>query len=159
MAKFARKGKGGTPAISTASLPDIVFMLLFFFMTVTTMKEVDLKVKIEKPKATEVKKIENKALVKYINIGVPIKKYQSKFGKEPIIQLNDAFAKVRDVVPWVDAVRADMDAENRSKMTTALKIDKNAKMGIVTDVKQELRKAKALKITYIADKTTQEDFY
>lgn len=158
MAKFARKGKGGTPVISTASLPDIVFMLLFFFMTVTTMKEVDLKVQIHKAKATEVKKIENKALVKYINIGIPILKYQGKFGKEPIIQLNDAFANVHDIGPWVDGVRSDMDAENRSKMTTALKIDKNAKMGIVTDVKQELRKAKALKITYIADKTSKEDF-
>ncbi|MCD6556520.1 MAG: biopolymer transporter ExbD [Bacteroidales bacterium] len=158
MAKFARKGKGGTPAISTASLPDIVFMLLFFFMTVTTMKETDLKVTIHKAHATEVKKIENKALVKYINIGVPIKTYQSKFGKEPIIQLNDAFASVGDIGPWVDAVRGDMDAENRSKMTTALKIDKNARMGIVTDVKQELRRAKALKITYIADKTTKENF-
>jgi biopolymer transport protein ExbD len=157
MAKFARKGKGGTPAISTASLPDIVFMLLFFFMTVTTMKEIDLKVDIEKPKATEVKKIENKALVKYINIGVPKTKYQAKFGKEPIIQLNDAFAGIGDIGPWVDAVRGDMNAENRSKMTTALKIDKHAKMGIVTDVKQELRKAKALKITYIADKTTKDD--
>ncbi len=159
MAKFARKGKGGTPAISTASLPDIVFMLLFFFMTVTTMKEVDLKVIIKKPHATEVKKLQNKSLVKYINIGVPIAKYQSKFGKEPIIQLNDAFANVSDIGPWVDAVRGDMDAENRSKMTTALRIDKNARMGIVTDVKQELRKAKALKITYIADKTTKKDFF
>ncbi len=158
MAKFARKGKGGTPPISTASLPDIVFMLLFFFMTVTTMKEVDLKVDIVKARATEVKKIENKALVKYINIGVPKKKYQAKFGKEPIIQLNDGFAGIGDIGPWVDAVRSDMDAENRTKMTTALKIDKNAEMGIVTDVKQELRKAKALKITYIADKTTKKDF-
>jgi len=158
MAKFARKGKGGTPAISTASLPDIVFMLLFFFMTVTTMKEIDLKVTIHKTHATEVKKIENKALVKYINIGVPKTELQSKFGKEPIIQLNDAFASVGDIGPWVDGVRGDMDADNRSKMTTALKIDKNARMGIVTDVKQELRKAKALKITYIADKTTKEDF-
>ncbi len=159
MATFARKGKGGTPAISTASLPDIVFMLLFFFMTVTTMKEIDLKVTIHKAKATEVKKLENKAAVKYINIGVPILQYQSKFGKEPIIQLNDAFASVSDIGPWVDAVRGDMDAINRSKMTTALKIDKNARMGIVTDVKQELRKAKALKITYIADKTTLDDFF
>ncbi len=159
MAKFARKGKGAMPAISTASLPDIVFMLLFFFMTVTTMKEVDLKVTIKKAKATEVKKIENKSLVKYINIGIPIRQYQAKFGKEPIIQLNDAFAGITDIGPWVDGVRGDMDASNRSKMTTALKIDKNAQMGIVTDVKQELRKAKALKITYIADKTTLNDFY
>ena len=92
-------------------------------------------------------KIENKSLVKYINIGIPIRQYQAKFGKEPIIQLNDAFAGITDIGPWVDGVRGDMDASNRSKMTTALKIDKNAQMGIVTDVKQELRKAKALKIT------------
>ncbi len=158
MGKFSNKGKKGTPAISTASLPDIVFMLLFFFMTVTTMKETDLKVKITKTKATEVKKIENKALVKYINIGPPIAKYQAIYGNEAMIQLNDQFAKVRDVGPWVNAVRGKMDPSQRSKMTTALKVDKTAKMGVITDVKQELRKAKALKITYIADKTTKDNF-
>ena len=159
MAKFAIKGKKGTPAISTASLPDIVFMLLFFFMTVTTMKEVDLKIQITKPKATEVKKLENKSLVKYVNIGPPKKEYKAKYGNEAVIQLNDAFARVRDIGPWVDAERKLMDADNRSKMTTALKIHNQVTMGIVTDIKQELRKAKALKITYIADKTTQEDFF
>jgi biopolymer transport protein ExbD len=158
MAKFRKKGSKETPAISTASLPDIVFMLLFFFMTVTTMKDAELFVTIQKPKVTEVKKLENKSLVKYINVGPPIDKYQAKYGVEPIIQLNDAFARVRDVGPWVNAERELMDAGNRSKMTTALKIHSNAKMGIVTDIKQELRKATALKITYIADKTTVEDF-
>ncbi len=158
MAKFAKKGKKGTPAISTASLPDIVFMLLFFFMTVTTMKEMDLKIKVAKPEATEVKKLENKSLVKYVNVGPPIKQYQQKYGKEPVIQLNDGFAKVRDIGAWVDGERASMDPANRNKMTTALKIHKNARMGIITDIKQELRKAKALKITYIADKTTKGNF-
>lgn len=156
MAKFAKKGKNRTPAISTASLPDIVFMLLFFFMTVTTMKEVDLKVKLRQPAATEVKKLVNKALVKYIYIGPPKEKFQAKFGIEAIIQLNDQFAKVRDVGPWVNAERGQMEASNRSKMTTALKVHQTAKMGIVTDVKQELRKVKALKITYLADKTTDQ---
>jgi len=158
MGKFSKGGKKSIPAISTASLPDIVFMLLFFFMTVTTMKETDLKVRITKPKATEVKKLENKNLVKYINIGPPINKYKAKYGNEAMIQLNDQFAKVRDVGPWVNAERVKMDPANRAKMVTALKVDKTAKMGIVTDVKQELRKAKALKITYIADKTTNDMF-
>ncbi len=156
MAKFAKKGNKRTPAISTASLPDIVFMLLFFFMTVTTMKEVDLKIDIKQPNATEVKKLENKALVKYIYIGSPKPKYQAKFGGKAIIQLNDQFARVRDIGSWVDAERMQMVALNRSKMTTALKVDRNAKMGMITDVKQELRKAKALKITYLADKTTEK---
>jgi biopolymer transport protein ExbD len=159
MAKFSRKGKKNTPPISTASLPDIVFMLLFFFMTVTTMKEVEYKVKITNPKATEVKKLENKSLVAYIYVGVPFKEYQSKYGKEAIIQLNDVFARLRDIGPYINAFRESLDAENRTKMTTALKIDKGTRMGIVTDIKQELRKVKALKITYISDKTALEDFY
>ncbi len=159
MAKFRKEGTKSTPAISTASLPDIVFMLLFFFMTVTTMKEVDLKVQIHNPKATEVKKLENKSLISYIYVGAPIDKYRTKFGNEAIIQLDDAFANVRDIGPYIAAQRAAMDAENRSKMTTALRIDKGTKMGIVTDIKQELRKAKALKITYTADKVSEKDFF
>ena len=158
MAKFAKKGNKRTPGISTASLPDIVFMLLFFFMTVTTMKEVDLMVTVRNAKATEVKKLENKSLISYIYVGSPTAKYSAKHGKEAVIQLNDAFASVRKIGEYIDAERAAMDAENRSKMTTALKIDKDTKMGIVTDIKQELRKAKALKITYTADKISKEDF-
>ncbi len=159
MAKFRKEGTKGTPAISTASLPDIVFMLLFFFMTVTTMKEVDLKVQVKNPKATEVKKLENKSSISYIYVGPPIQKYKAKYGNEAIIQLNDVFAKVRDIGPYVNAERMSMDASNRAKMTTALRIDKGTKMGIVTDIKQELRRAKALKITYTADKVSQKDFF
>jgi len=159
MSKFSRKGKKNTPAISTASLPDIVFMLLFFFMTVTTLKEVEYKVKIENPKATEVKKLENKSLAAYIYVGIPFKEFQSKYGKEPIIQLNDVFANINDIGPYINAFRESLDGESRTKMTTALKIDKNCNMGIVTDIKQELRSVKALKITYISDKTTLEDFH
>jgi len=159
MSKFNKKGMRNAPAISTASLPDIVFMLLFFFMTVTSLKEIEFKVQIINPKVTEVKKLENKSLAAYIYVGVPIIKYQAKYGKEPIIQLNDVFANLRDIGPYINAFRESLDAENRSKMTTALKIDKDCTMGIVTDIKQELRSVKALKITYISDKTTLEELY
>ena len=115
--------------------------------------------KVRNVKATEVKKLENKSQISYIYVGAPTTKYQAKHGKTAVIQLNDAFAKVRDIGQYIAAQRAGMDAENRSKMTTALRIDKNTKMGIVTDIKQELRKAKALKITYTADMTSKEDFY
>ena len=71
MSKFKDKGSGGTPAISTASLPDIIFMLLFFFMVTTVMREVDPLVKVTLPEATEVTKLEDKALVDYIYIGPP----------------------------------------------------------------------------------------
>ena len=105
MAKFKKKSDGGTPAISTASLPDIVFMLLFFFMVATKMRETTLKVQVTTPSVTEVDKIENKSLVSYIYIGKPIKKLQAKFGTAPRIQLNDAFATKEDIFTWVNTER------------------------------------------------------
>lgn len=158
MSKFKTKGDKGTPAISTASLPDIVFMLLFFFMTVTTMKEVELKVKTVIPDATEVKKLENKSLISYIYVGPPKEQFQAKLGNNSVIQLNDEFADVKDIFAYIEAERGAMDASDRAKMTTALKIDKTALMGVVVDIKQELRKAKALKISYNANKMTTDNY-
>lgn len=82
MSKFKKKSGGGTPAISTASLPDIVFMLLFFFMVTTVMREVTLKVKNEKPFATEIKKLERKSLVTYLYVGKPKDAYAPQLGTE-----------------------------------------------------------------------------
>ncbi|HCQ28854.1 MAG TPA: biopolymer transporter ExbD [Flavobacteriales bacterium] len=155
MAKFKKKSDGGTPAISTASLPDIVFMLLFFFMVATKMRETTLKVQVTTPSVTEVDKIENKSLVSYIYIGKPIKKLQAKFGTAPRIQLNDAFATKEDIFTWVNTEREKIDESERGKWTVALKVDKKTKMGIVTDVKQELRKANALKINYSSKKVNK----
>lgn len=152
MAKFARKGKGGTPAISTASLPDIVFMLLFFFMVTTVMREVTLKVKISPPEATEIKKLEKKSLVSYIYIGPPIKALIDVYGTEPRIQLNDAYATLKDLPEYIIAEREARDEKEVPFMTTSLKVDQDAKMGIVSDVKQELREMNALKINYSTKK-------
>lgn len=152
MAKFARKGKGGTPAISTASLPDIVFMLLFFFMVTTVMREVTLKVKISPPEATEIRKLEKKSLVSYIYIGPPIKALIDVYGTEPRIQLNDAYATVKDLPEYIIAEREARDEKEVPFMTTSLKVDQDAKMGIVSDVKQELRDMNALKINYSTKK-------
>lgn len=148
MAKFARKGKGGMPAISTASLPDIVFMLLFFFMVSTTMREVDLKISVKLPEASEIKKLEKKSLVSYIYVGVPIKSLQSKYGTEPRLQLNDELSQVSDIIAYISAEREKMDEKDIPFMTTSIKADMEVKMGIITDIKQQLRKASALKINY-----------
>ncbi|MGQ1787696.1 MULTISPECIES: ExbD/TolR family protein [unclassified Saccharicrinis] len=150
MAKFRKKGGKGTPGISTASLPDIVFMLLFFFMVSTTMKEVDLKVKIQVPEATELAKLEKKSLVTYIYVGVPNKKYQGMYGTEPRVQLNDAFATVEDIQSYIAQEREAMKENDRPKMTTSIKADFDCPMGIITEIKQALRKAQALKINYSA---------
>lgn len=153
MSKFKKKKSGGQPPISTASLPDIVFMLLFFFMVTTVMREVTLKVKNDTPKATEINKLERKSLVSYIYIGEPIPSLQSQFGTAARIQLNDAFATKNEIISFVEAERENTDPVEVPLMTFSLKVDKEAKMGIVTDVKQELRKANALKINYSTKKT------
>jgi biopolymer transport protein ExbD len=154
MATF-KKEKKGTPAISTASLPDIVFMLLFFFMVSTTMKEVTMKVQIRSPKATEIEKLEKKSLVTYIYVGQPMKQYRSIFGSEPRIQLNDAFATIDDIQSYIVQERESMKESDRPKMTTSIKGDYDCPMGIITDIKQALRKAQALKINYSTLKGTE----
>ncbi|MFH2143152.1 MAG: biopolymer transporter ExbD [Bacteroidota bacterium] len=153
MAKFNRKNKGGTPEISTASLPDIIFMLLFFFMVTTVMRESTLLIKKPVlPEATEIKKLEKKSLVSYVFVGVPGTKFQSMYGTEPIIQLNDAFKDINDIQDYVANEREKMDETDRNKLTVSLKVDSETKMGIITDIKQELRKAQALKINYSTKK-------
>ncbi|UII77027.1 biopolymer transporter ExbD [Flagellimonas sp. HMM57] len=148
MAKFAKKKDGDLPAVSTASLPDIVFMLLFFFMTVTTMKDSSLLVDNVLPNATEIKKLEKKDRVIYIYVGKPTQEYQKVFGTEPKIQLNDKFASVDEVGSYILAERAKKPQELQNVLTTALKVDKNANMGLITDIKQQLRKVNALKVNY-----------
>ncbi|MAZ93145.1 MAG: biopolymer transporter ExbD [Lentimicrobiaceae bacterium] len=146
MSRFKTKKSKGTAAINTSSLPDIIFMLLFFFMVTTVMREVSLKVKLKLPEATEIQKLERKSLVSYIYIGPPVK--SALYGTNSRIQLNDTFATVDDIQEFVAKEREDRDEADRKFITTSLKIDGITKMGIVTDVKQELRKAGALKINY-----------
>ena len=148
MSKFKPGAKKETPAISTASLPDIVFMLLFFFMVTTTIRDVSLLVKLKLPTATELTKLEKKSLVSYIYVGPPQKQYIKVYGTEPRIQLNDQFSKVSDISDYILAERAARTEAEIPFMVTSLKVDENTKMQIVGDIKQELRKAAALHINY-----------
>lgn len=148
MSRFKKKKGNASPALNTASLPDIVFMLLFFFMTTTTMKEVELKVAIRSPEATEVTKLEKKSLVTYIYVGTPMRQYQSKFGTEPRIQLNDQFATVDDIQSYIIQERELMKETDRPLMQVSIKADYDCPMGTITDIKQALRRAQALKINY-----------
>ena len=146
MARFKKEKSGEMPAISTASMPDIIFMLLFFFMVTTTMREVTLKVKVTPPMASEVQKLEKKSLVSFIYIGPPT---QFKiYGTESRIQLNDSFRTVNDIAEFIYVERETRPEADRGLLTTSLKVDKDVKMGVVTDVKQELRKVGAFKINY-----------
>ena len=152
MSKFKKKKGGEIPAVNTASLPDIVFMLLFFFMVATVMRENTLMIENKLPAADQVEKLDKKDLIMYIYAGKPSRNYEGKYGKETRIQLNDKFAEVSDVQAFIASERATKREELIPFLTTALKVDSDASMGVVSDVKQELRKANALKINYTTRK-------
>lgn len=154
MGRFRKKGKGKLPGISTASLPDIIFMLLFFFMVTTVMRETTLIVKVKVPDATEIQKLERKSLVSYIYVGPPLR--GQIFGTESRIQLNDRFAAISEIQNFIVAEREARDEADRGLLTTSLKVDQETKMGIVTDIKQELRKISAFRINYSTRKRIEK---
>ena len=145
MAKLKAKPKRSRPAISTASLPDIIFILLFFFMVVAIIREDNLLVKIIPPEATELQKLNRQDEVNHIYIGEPTNKSR---GTAPRIQLNDAFADVDDIQRFI--------AANPQKHSTNLHVDEQVTMGIVTDVKTELRQANTLKVHYVSKKKIED---
>ncbi|MDO6596451.1 biopolymer transporter ExbD [Oceanihabitans sp. 2_MG-2023] len=152
MSKFKKKKGGEMPAVNTASLPDIVFMLLFFFMVATVMRQNTLMIENKLPQADQIEKLDKKSLVMYIYAGKPSTNYKSQYGNEARIQLNDKFADVSDIAAFIAAERAAKREEEVPFLTTALKVDSDANMGLVTDIKQELRKVNALKINYTTRK-------
>lgn len=149
MSKFNKGEKKGMPELNTSSLPDLVFSLLFFFMCITHMREDTAIVKVVTPGASEVVKLENKSLVTTVLVGKPNDK---KYGVESRIQFNDDFLELENVVPKMTQARQSMKEADQPKMQISMKIDKETKMGIVTELKQELRKAQCLKISYSAKK-------
>lgn len=150
MGRFKKEGSKDTPAINTGSMSDIIFMFLFFFMVITKMREDTLFVKVMPPQASEIQKLGKKSLVSSIYIGVPMKVAQ--YGSEPRIQLNDQFGEPTDIGEFIEKEKQSKSEEDRPFLTTSLKVDQDVKMGIVTDVKQELRKANAFKISYATRK-------
>ena len=153
MSKFGgNNNKKEVPAMSSGSLSDIVFMLLFFFMVTTQLRETENKVQVKVPEASEVVKLERKDLTSYIHIGTPIKSLQAQYGTEARIQLNDSFKTTDDIRDFIAAERESKSEGDRQFMTVSIRADQDVRMGIVTDVKQELRRCSALKIMYSARK-------
>jgi len=152
MARFRKKGKKEVPSINTGSLADLVFILLFFFMVISTMRESQLFVKVVTPRATEVHKIERKSLVSNIYIGPPIN--TAALGTEPRIQLNDQLSDVSDIQAFILAEREARNEADVPFLTTSLKVDRTTRMRIVTAVKQELRQVGAFRLNYSTLKAT-----
>jgi biopolymer transport protein ExbD len=133
--KFEKRRANTKQEIPTASMPDIVFMLLLFFMVTTTLREVDVLVDFKLPEAKAIEKIENKRLISYIWVG--------KSGR---IQINDSIVKLSEVEPIMYAKRQELP-----NVIVSLRIDRGTDMGLVTDIQQELRKAYCLRINYSAN--------
>jgi len=146
MSKF-KKRKKGIPAVNTAALPDIVFMLLFFFMVTTTMRETSLQIETPSlPSATEVKKLEHKSLVSTIYIGkAKDTKYGVGYNK---IQLNDKIASADQVPAFIINARTKVAENEIPFMTTSIKADKQSSVGTIIDIRLKLRDVNALKVSY-----------
>ena len=150
MTKFKKQSARPTAAIGTSALPDIVFMLLFFFMVVTVLRDHQLLLKIEVPKVSQVQKLKHRSLVHNIYIGSPQDESKSQ---ATVIQINDAFVKVEEVKDAVLLLKRKAPESRQALVTTSLRVDKKVEMGIVSDVKIELRKAEQYKLNYAAIKS------
>ena len=152
MGKFNKNGSKEVPELNTSSLPDLIFSILFFFMMVTSMREVTMKVEVATPKGTEIEKLEKKSLVTYVYVGKPTKEFRSRMGTASQIQLNDDFASVDAIGDYIYQEREAMPERDKPFMKVSMKIDEATQMGIVTDIKMALREAWALNIVYSGGK-------
>ena len=141
------------PELNTSSLPDLIFSVLFFFMMVTTMREVTYMVKFDRPVGTQLEKLARKSCTSFIYVGKPLEQYRAQYGDGTRIQINDAYAEVGEVYDFVMSDRAEMAEVDKPFYTVSIKADHQSPMGIITDMKQALRKAYALKIVYSAQKS------
>jgi len=155
MSKFKKKKGGDLPAISTASLPDIVFMLLFFFMVVTVLRDSNLMVKQTIPKGDQVEKLKKDRSV-FIFAGKPASGYE-RFGTEAKVQIGDKFTDVTNIKFALEESRRKLRPELQDKVMVALKVDGETNSGLISDIKQELRDQNLLKIMYITTPGTELD--
>lgn len=148
-----RRRRHVVPGLNTASLPDLIFTVLFFFMIVTHMQKVAVKVQYRVPHGTELARLTKKTAVTYVYIGKPTAELRKVYGNGTRIQLNDKFAAPEDVADYVSAERERMSPEDRQQMTVSIKADRGTHMGVVSDVKRALTQAKAYRISYSALET------
>jgi biopolymer transport protein ExbD len=134
MSKFKKKQASTKQSIPTASLPDIIFMLLIFFMVTTVLREYDIKVSYTLPSAKQIEKIDNKRIVSYIWVG-----------RDGRVQIDDNIVLIPEIQNIAAKKRHDIP-----QVIMSLRIDEGSRMGIVTDIQQQLRKGDALRINYSA---------
>ncbi len=150
MSKFQKKRGKASPEISTASLPDIIFMLLFFFMVVTVLRDASRQVEVIVPNASELTKLEKKSLVNHIYVGKPKKQFAAAYGTSPRIQLGDKISDIKDIPLFLEQHRSKVPEKQRPAIKTSLRVDGDVTMGILADLKTQLRKSGQLLVNYSA---------
>lgn len=149
MSRFGKR-EHRMPGLNTASLPDMIFTVLFFFMIVTNMRETDVKVEYTVPQGTQLDKLTNKSTTSYIYIGRPMPQYQEAEGSDVRIQMNDKFVDTDGVAEYITTERMQMSPENQKRMKVEIRADRDVPMGIITDVKTALRRSYVLNVVYSA---------
>ena len=150
---YRHKRSGGLPQLNTSSMPDLIFTVLFFFMIVTHMRKVTLKVQYQVPQGIELTRLTKKTAISYVHIGRSLNPHHNNSQ----IQLNDKFARVEEIAPYIVAERDRMSPTDLTNMTVSIKADRRTPMGVITDVKQQLRRANALRINYSATETSRNN--
>ena len=144
---FKKKSAKVSQDIPTSSMPDVIFILLIFFMVTTVLRETELLVRTTLPQAEAIEKIEQKRLVSYIYIG-PQKLETGQYGDDAV-QIDDA------IVDDLTEIREIMYRKvlDEPRMIISMRVDRETETGLLYDVQQELREAETLRINY---STTRE---
>lgn len=139
--KFSQSRRS-VPQLNVASMPDLIFTVLFFFMIVTHMRSDEVKVRLQVPQGKEVQKLANKQAVVNLYIG--------RQGEVWRVQLNNEIVQPVDIPARIEDIRGGLSQENQQRLTVSLRVDRKAPMGLVSEVKHQLQQAYALKINYSA---------
>ena len=147
---FHDRRRQGVPTLNVASMPDLIFTVLFFFMIVTHMRSDEVKVRLEVPAGSEVKKLTGHPAIINIYIGRQGDRETRSLDNTWLVQLNGDLVSPSEIPARINAIRSKLSPENADRLTVSFRADRHAPMGLVSDVKQALQQAYALKINYSA---------
>ena len=147
---FHGRRRHHVPTLNVASMPDLIFTVLFFFMIVTHMRSDEVKVRLEVPAGSEVKKLAGHPAIVNIYIGRQGDKETGRQDNTWLVQLNGDIVSPSEIPARINAIRSKLSPENAERLTVSFRADRHAPMGLVSDVKRALQKAYALKINYSA---------
>ena len=149
MSMFKQRRQRDIPQLNMASMPDLIFTVLFFFMIVTHMRSVPVMVKHQVPAGKELTKLSKQPVITYIYIGKPLGGAAAD-SPSSVVQVNDKIMEVDAISDYMSSLRHSLGKEDAENMIVSLKVDKDTEMGMVSDVKQALRRAHVTRVHYSA---------